>query len=165
MRPLNIGAVLISLWSGVNLLLALGILVAMALGQNPPSVGLVFSDAEVVALDPKALALIRALAVLFNACAVSFCALVLALTWRGVVAGTRGSVAVVAVASGLLQLSGFWSDAYLGHHNLLANLVSTLILGAGLALVAFDQPTRGSARRRLAPPPASREEAGPLGQG
>lgn len=144
MRALKTGAVLISLWSGFNLLLALGILVAMALGKNPPSVGMVFSDAEASMLDQRALGLISALAVLFNACAVCFCTLVLALTWKGVVAGSRASLAAIAVAFGFLQPAAFWSDSYLGHHNLAANLVSTLVIAAGLAFCAVGNATQGN---------------------
>lgn len=127
-------AVALSLWSGLNLLLGLGIVVAMLLGQDPPSVAMVFSPAEVAALDPKALGLIRALAVLFNGCAASFCGLVLLLVWSPLTAGRRSAFLAVAASTSLVQALGFVSDSHIGGHNLVANLVSSALLLTGLVL-------------------------------
>ena len=137
MTRLRLGAALVSLWAGVNLLLALGIVAAMVvLGRSPPSLLLYVTEAERAATPAASLALIHALAVLFNGCAAAFCALVLAAIWKGLVARVRWVFVPVCSTTAFVQACGFASDAYLGHRNLAANVASTLVLAAGLALCA-----------------------------
>jgi len=132
---LRAGAIALSVWSGVNLLLAGAILVSMTVfGTNAPGLRVLFDEAAVRGLDPRALATVNALAVLFNACALAFCILMLYVTWSGLAVGTRSAFWAVAVAAGSLQVSGFRSDAFLGGRNLLANVVSSVVLLVGLGL-------------------------------
>jgi hypothetical protein len=135
MKSLKVGAILLSVWSGLNLLLAVAILTGMTVfGRDPPSLGLVFTADEIERLDGKALALIDALAIFGNACAAAFCLLVLVVVWRALVgARARWALPVLALSMGGLQAFGFVSDASLGHRDLAANLVSTALLTAGLA--------------------------------
>jgi hypothetical protein len=129
------GAIVLSIWSGVNSLLAGAILVSMTMfGGNAPGLRILFDEAAVRGLDPRALATVNALAVLFNACALAFCILMLYVAWSGVAAGVKSAFWTLAVAAGFLQVVGFRSDAYLGGRNLLANGISSAILLAGLSL-------------------------------
>ncbi len=80
------GAVLLSIWSGLNLALAVAILVAMtAFGRHAPALSLTLAEAQVRALESRLVAAVDALAILANACVAAFCALVLAVVWRGLV--------------------------------------------------------------------------------
>ena len=138
MKSAKAGAVLLSIWSGLNLLLAVGILIAViVLHRNPPSLSMVFSDAEISRLDVKAIGLIRALAVLFNACAAAFCLLVLWVVWKGLVRGNRWAFWALATSMVLLQAFGFVGDTYLGNHNVLPNAISSVVLVAGLTIAAL----------------------------
>ena len=112
---LRAGAIVLSIWSGVNLVLAGAIVVSMTMfGRNAPGLRILFDEAGVRGLDPRALATTNAIAVLFNACAVAFCLLMLYVTWSGVVAGAKSALWVLVLAAGSLQVFGFRSDAYLG---------------------------------------------------
>lgn len=129
------GAIVLSIWSGVNLLLAGAILVSMTMfGGNAPGLRILFDEAAVRGLDPRALATVNAIAVLFNACALAFCLLMLYVTWSGVAAGVKSAFWALVVAAGALQVFGFGSDAYLGGRNLLANVLSSAVLLVGLGL-------------------------------
>lgn len=135
MRRQTVGAAVLSVWTGGNLALAVGILFAMTvMGTHPPSLYLVFDAAEAAQVDPRALALIDALAVLFNACAAALCGLSLAVLRFGPRTGTAWPWWALAVALGGLQAFGFVSDHSLGDVDLVANLVSAGVLAVGLAL-------------------------------
>ena len=132
---LRAGGIVLSIWSGVNLLLAGAILISMTVfGRNAPGLRILFDEAGVRGLDSRALATVNAIALLFNACAVAFCLLMLYVTWSGVAAGRKAAYWALAIASGSLQVFGFISDAYLGGRDLLANVISSAVLLAGLGL-------------------------------
>lgn len=142
---LRTGAVLLSLWTGFNLILALGILfILLVLGKNAPCLLILYDDMQAVGMDPRALATINALAVVFNACAAAICALSLVVIWVALV--RRAVWAFWALAGSLLflQAAGFASDSFLSHKNLVANIVSSTLLLLGFAAAAtriFRQST------------------------
>jgi hypothetical protein len=151
---LKAGAIVLSLWSGLNLLLAGAILVSMTMfGANAPGLRILFDEAAVRGLDPRALATINALAILFNACALAFCLLMLYVTWSRVAVGVKSAFWALAIASGSLQVFGFKSDAYLGGRNLLANVASSAVLLVGLGLSGL-----GTYRGRAGPTRARAQE-------
>jgi hypothetical protein len=131
------GRAALSLWAGVNLALALAILVRLlALHGHAPALDILFDRADLAQLDPRALATIDGLAVFANGIAAAFCALVLALVWLPLRRGERWALVAVAAATGFVQLIGFACDAFFGHKNLAANTVSAVVLASGLALCA-----------------------------
>jgi hypothetical protein len=137
MNRARAGAILLSLWSGLNLLLALAILVALTLlRKNAPALSILFEPSEIQALDAKVLGTVNALAVLANACIAGFCLLVLTVVWTALRERQSWALPALAGAMGLVQVCGFVSDGFLGHRNLVANAVSTAVLVAGLTLSA-----------------------------
>jgi hypothetical protein len=124
------GTVLLSLWAGLNALVALAVTVSTLLQRPPPALALMLSDAEIHVVDPRVLAVVQAQAAIANPLIIAVCALALFLAW------TRPPRWWPALAATLLpvQAFGFISDAFLGGHNLVANLVSTLLLVLGLSL-------------------------------
>jgi hypothetical protein len=137
MRSLMAGAVLLSLWSGLNLLVAAAVTAVTLSGGEPPALSLVFGPDAPRDLDAKALAVINAQAALANPCIVALCLLVSAITWTSLVARRRWSFWALVVALVPLQAFGFASDAFLGHKNLIANVASSALLFAGLALSGY----------------------------
>lgn len=131
------GAILISWWAGFNFILALGILfMVLVLGKNAPCLLILYDDIRAVGMDPRALATINALAVVFNACAAAICALSLAVIWVALV--RREVWAFWALAGFLLfiQAAGFASDSFLAHKNCVSNIVSSSLLFFGFAATA-----------------------------
>jgi uncharacterized membrane protein YoaK (UPF0700 family) len=148
---LRAGSILLTVWSGVNLLLALGILVALTfLRQDAPALRILFDPPGIAAMDPKALATVNALAVFGNACAAGFCLLILFVVWTRLAAGSNRAFWALALSAGLVQAFGFVSDSFLDDRNLVANLVSAGVLLAGLVLSGAGIRRRGWAT--LTPP-------------
>jgi hypothetical protein len=135
-RPLRTGVVLLTVWSGLNAVVAAAVTVFIFAGATPPVVGMVVPESAFAQLDPTLLAVINAQAALANPCIVALCALVLWILWTRVRAGDRGAQLLLVAVLIPLQACGFVSDAYLGHKNLAANLISTALLVTGLLLCA-----------------------------
>ena len=142
---LRTGAVFLSLWTGFNLILALGILfMLLVLGKNAPCLLILYDDVRAVGMDPRALATINALAVVFNACVAAICALSLAVIWVALVRHAVWAFWALAGSLLFLQAAGFASDSFLSHKNLVANIVSSSLLLLGFAAAAtgiFRQST------------------------
>lgn len=134
MKRLKAGAILLSLWSGLNLLVAVVVTAMTLSGRNPPALSILFTDAEIRRLDGKVIAVVDAQAALANPCIVALCLVVLGIIWKGLIARMRWSFWVLVCALFPLQAFGFVSDAFLGDRNLVANIVSTAILIIGLGL-------------------------------
>jgi hypothetical protein len=136
---LRTGAILLSLWTGFNLILALGILfMLLILGKNAPCLLILYDDIRAVGMDPRALATINGLAVVFNACTAAICALSLAVIWLALI--KRNVWAFWALAGSLffLQAAGFASDSFFAHKNLIANIISSSLLLLGFVAAAMS---------------------------
>ena len=133
---LKVGAVLLSLWSGLNLLVGLGVTLFILAGNPPPALAFIFSEAEIGLLDARTLAVVRGLALLANPCIVALCTLTLVVIWQGVMRGARWAWVGLCAALLPIQAFGFVSDAAFGNRNLAANVVSTIVLVVGLGLSA-----------------------------
>lgn len=134
---LRTGAILLSLWTGFNLVLALSILfMVLVLGKNAPCLLILYDDIRAVGMDPRALATINGLAVVFNGCAAAICALSLAVIWVPLVRGATWAFWALAGSLLFLQAVGFASDSFFAHKNLVANVISSSLLLLGFAAAA-----------------------------
>ena len=130
-KTLKIGAVLLSIWSGVNLCVAAGVTLFTLLGRKPPALALVLTDSEIAQLDPRAIDVVNAQASLANPSIVALCTLTLVVVWTCLVRGARWAWLALVGTLLPLQALGFISDAFLGHRNIGANILSSgLLLGA-----------------------------------
>jgi hypothetical protein len=138
MKRAKIGLVTLTLWGSLNILVA-GVVTIMTLAkESPPALRLVMSSDAIRRIDPQALAVINAQAAFANPCIIGFCILVLTMLWsnrRTPKGGGHFSHYVMVPTLLFVQIFAFVSDGYLGHKNLPANLLSTLLLAVGLTLV------------------------------
>lgn len=105
---LRTGTILLSLWTGFNLALALCILFLMlALGKNAPCLAILFDDTQATGMDLRALATINGLAVVFNACAAAVCGLSLSVIWVALRRRARWAFWSLVICLGFLQTAGF----------------------------------------------------------
>jgi len=147
MKRAKLGLWLLTLWGCLNILVAAAVTVMTLAKASPPALRLVMNDDAIHRLDPQALAVINAQAAFANPCIVGFCVLVLTMLWsnrRAPRTGSHFSYFVLVPTLAFVQVFAFVSDGYLGHKNLPANLVSTLLLTAGLTLVLTSSESRKS---------------------
>lgn len=136
------GAIVLTVWSGLNLVAALAVTVVTLVGRPPPALQLIFDDAQIAAADPRLIGVINTQALIANPLIIGFCALVIAVVWASVVRGQRWAISSVAGSTLFVQAFGFVSDASMGHRNLTANVVSSVVLLVGLGLSASVQRGR-----------------------
>lgn len=144
MWRLRVGAALLAVWSGLNLVVAAVVTGMILLGQTPPALLMLFSETEVGALDARVTGVVRAVAVLANPCIVALCLLVLMVIWKGLLARATWAFWSLVVVLVPLQMFGFVSDSSLGHQNVVANIVSSTVLLGGLGLSYWGLLTQGN---------------------
>lgn len=140
---LRVGVIILTVWTGFNLVLALCILFAvLMLGKNAPALMILYGDTQATGMDPRALATINAFAVIFNACAAAVCALSLAVIWFALARRMRWAFWSLAGSLGFLQAVGFASDSFFQHKDLVLNVASSLLLLFGFAFagMGISQP-------------------------
>jgi hypothetical protein len=134
---LRAGAILLTIWTGVNLVLALGILCSLVvLHKNAPALLILYGDTQAIGIEPRALATINGLAVMFNACAAAVCGLSLSVIWIPLLRKEIWALRALSTCLLFLQAAGFASDTFFQQKDLKANMVSSLLLLAGLFCAA-----------------------------
>ncbi len=144
---LRTGVVILSTWSGLNLLLAVASLLAItAFQQNSPGLTFMIDEAEIDQLGPRWVTLINGLAALCNTFDAAFFILVLYVIWTSLVHKARWAFWGLAISGGFLQAFAFVSYSFFATGivrenivtlNLLGNLVSSGLLVVGLALSGY----------------------------
>ena len=119
-------------------MLALVILfMLLVLGKNAPALLILYGDLRAKDMDPRSLSTVNALAVMFNACAASICALSLSVIWLAIVRKAVWAFWSLAGCLAFLQAAGFASDTFLGNKDVLANTISSLLLFCGIVFVGI----------------------------
>lgn len=150
---LRAGSILLTLWAGLNLVIALGILVMiLLLGKNAPALMILFGDIQGKDVDPRSLATINALAGLCNAWRAAMSAAVLVIIWTALRRKAAWAFWTLAGCVIFVQLAGLGSGAlYHKQENLLAEAVPSLLPIAGLLFATIGMFRGSSADKR--PPP------------
>jgi hypothetical protein len=138
MRTMKAGALLLSVWSGFNGVVASVVTALTLSGRSPPALSMMFTEPEIPRLDGRVISVVNAQAALANPCVVALCILVVVVTWKGVVRKARWAFLALAATLVPLQVFGFVSDGFVGHHNIAANITSTALLAAGLTLTGHE---------------------------
>ena len=107
------GAILLSLWTGINLLLGLAIMfMLLVLHKNAPASVILYGDTRAIVVDPRALATINAFAVIFNACAAALCTLSLVVIWIPLIRKQSWASWALSGSLSFLQAAGFAGDYF-----------------------------------------------------
>lgn len=141
------GAIILSFWTGINLLFGLGILfLLLILHKNAPALMILYGDTRANGIDPRALATINAFAVVFNACAAALCTLSLVVIWIPLMQKKVWAFWALSGSLLFLQGAGFASDAFFEHKDLLLNVLSSAVLLSGIIFVGIEMFRRGVTR-------------------
>lgn len=131
----KIGVNVLLLWLIFNFGLAVLIVLGMLIfGLNAPALLILFDSNSVVSIVQPALQTVNALAILMNTVIAVLCGFSILIIWKGFLK-YNWIFWSLAVGLGCIQLGGFLSDGYLGSTNLLANLISSLILFTAFFLI------------------------------
>jgi hypothetical protein len=143
---LRAGAIILTVWTGLKLVIALGILfMLLMLGKNSPALLILYSDAQGKGLDPRALATINGLAVVANASIAALSILSLIVIWAALV--RRAVWAFWSLASTLLfvDIVRWLGESFFYHRgNLLGDAATLLPTLAGITCAAIGVFRRSS---------------------
>ena len=135
---LKIGAVVLTISTGFNLLLAAAILVAViVLGKNPPILYVSLSQAEVSQLPEQVLVTFKSLAIYFNSAVVTFCLLSIFVIWSALGQGHKWAFWAILITMGINQILAFVADSFIGNKTLIIDIVLTAIYLLGMVLSWF----------------------------
>ncbi len=144
---LRVGAIILTFWAGVRLLLALGILaMLLVFSKNAPVLVVLYGDIQGSGVDPRALATINALAVLCNAAIAAMCLLSLTVIWCALMRRVAWAVWSLAACVFFLQGASFFSDALLHDPDLLGNAAASSIPVVGIIFAAVGVSRRSTAK-------------------
>ena len=139
---LKIGAVVLTISAGFNLLLAAAILVAIiVLGKNPPILYVSLGQADTANLPEQVLATFKSLAIYFNSAVVTSCLLSIFVIWAALCQGRQWAIWALLITIGIGQILAFVADSFIGNKTLVVNIVLTAIYLLGMALSWFGLKT------------------------
>lgn len=132
------GAIVISVWAGINLVMGLVVLVnVLFITPHPLISRIVFTEAELAQLTPKTTGTIRSLAILQNASVVASAVLVLVVVWVGLMHGEYWAWWTLLGTLTFLQAMQFAGDAAIGKKTLPASVLMTLLAIVGLVFAGL----------------------------
>jgi hypothetical protein len=129
------GSIALSIWSGINLLLAALILTSVVVfNANSPLLVMVFEKSEIASLDAKVIASLNALTILYNSCSVVLSVLVWLLIRKSLIAGQKWAFWVLLFVIGFVEVMAFIASARVGNARWQVNVVQSVLYVVGIGL-------------------------------
>jgi len=136
---LKAGSRFLSLWSGINFLLAALILTSVVIfNANSPLLVLVFEKSEIASLDGRVIASLNALTILYNSCSVVLSVLVWLLIRKSLIAGQKWAFWVLLFVIGFVEVMAFIASAPIGNARWQVNVVQSALYVMGIGLSGYS---------------------------
>ena len=129
------GSIVLSLWSGINFLLAALILtLVVVFKENSPILEMVFEKSEITRLDARVIASLNALTILYNACSVIVSVLVWTIIRKNLAIGQRWAFWLLLFVIGFIEVMAFIASAPIGNARWQVNVVQSVLYVVGIGL-------------------------------
>jgi hypothetical protein len=136
---LKAGSRFLSLWCGINFLLAALILtIVVIFHANSPLLVMVFEKSEIASLDAKVIASLNALTILYNSCSVVLSVLVWLLIRKSLIAGQKWAFWVLLFVIGFVEVMAFIASAPIGNVRWQVNVVLSALYVVGIGLSGYS---------------------------
>ena len=136
---LQAGSIILSIWSGINFLLAALILTLVTLIKgNAPILIMVFEESEISRLDTRVISAVNVLAILYNSCAAAISLLVLFVIWSSLINGQLWAFWVLLIAIGFVQIMSFIAFVAIGNQRWQVNVVLSVLYVVGIGLAGYS---------------------------
>jgi len=136
---LKSGSIVLSIWCGINFVLAFIILCyVIVLKQDSPILQVAsFSEAEIAGLSAKAIAALNCFTILYNSCSLVVSVLTWPLIRRNLVAGQKSAFWTLVFVIGFIEVMAFWASSYIGHGRWQVNVFQSILYVVGIGLCAY----------------------------
>lgn len=134
------GSLILSIWCGINFILALIILCyVIVLKHNSPILQVAsFSDVEIAGLGAKTIASLNAFTILYNSCSLMISALTWPLIRKNLVAGERSAFWTLAFVIGFIEVMAFLASSYIGHGRWQVNVLQSVLYLVGIGMSGYS---------------------------
>jgi len=138
------GSTILSIWSGINFLLAAMILASLVIfNANSPLLVMVFEKSEIANLDARVISSLNALTILYNSCSVIISVLVWLLIRKSLIAGHKWAFWVLSFVIGFVEVMAFIASARVGNARWQVNVVQSVLYLAGIGLTGWSLFKKG----------------------
>jgi len=134
------GSIVLSIWCGINFILAFIILCyVIVLKENSPILQVAsFSEAEIASLSAKTIAALNCFTILNNACALVISVLTWPLIRKNLVAGQKWAFWLLLGAIGFIEAMAFLASSHIGNARWPVNVVQSALYLVGIGLSGFS---------------------------
>ncbi len=134
------GSTVLSIWCGINFILAFIILsYVIVLKQNSPILQVAsFSEAEIAGLGAKTIAALNCFTILYNSCSLMVSVLTWPLIRKNLVAGEKSAFWTLVFVIGFIEVMAFLASSYIGHGRWQVNVLQSVLYLAGIGLSGYS---------------------------
>jgi len=134
------GSMVLSIWCGINFMLAFIILCyVIVLGKDSPILQVAgFSEADIAGLSARTIAALNCFTILYNSCSLMISVLTWPLIRRNLVAGEKSAFWTLVFVIGFIELMAFLASSYIGNGRWQVNIVQSVIYLVGISLSGFS---------------------------
>lgn len=134
------GSIVLSIWCGINFILALIILFyVIVLKKDSPILQVAsFSEAEIASLSAKTIAALNCFTILYNSCSLMISLLTWPLIRGNLVAGQKWAFWLLAGVIGFIEAMAFLASSYIGNGRWQVNVVQSVLYLTGIYLSGFS---------------------------
>ena len=134
------GSTVLSIWCGINFILAFIILCyVIVLKQNSPILQVAsLSEAEIVGLGVKTIAALNCFTILYNSCSLMVSVLTWPLIRKNLVAGEKSAFWTLVFVIGFIEVMAFLASSHIGHGRWQVNVVQSVLYIVGIGLSGYS---------------------------
>lgn len=134
------GSTVLSIWCGINFVLAFIILsYVIIFKQNSPILQVAsFSEAEIAGLSAKTIAALNCFTILYNSCSLVVSVLTWPLIRRNLLAGQKSAFWLLVFVIGFIEVMAFFASSYIGHGRWQVNVVQSALYLVGIGLSGYS---------------------------
>jgi hypothetical protein len=134
------GSTVLSIWCGINFILAFTILCyVIVLKKDSPILQVAsFSEAEIANLSAKTVAALNCFTILYNSCSLMVSVLTWPLIRKNLVAGQKSAFWTLLFVIGFTEVMAFLASSYIGHGRWQVNVVQSILYVVGIGLSGYS---------------------------
>lgn len=135
---LKAGSTILSIWNGINFLLATLILTSVVVFKaNSPLLVMVFEKPEIVTLDSRVIASLNMLTILYNSCSMIVSVMVWFIIRNNLVTGEKWAFWVLLFTIGFIEVMAFIASAQVDHARWQVNVIQSILYILGVTLSGY----------------------------
>ena len=132
------GSTILSIWCGINFILALILCYVIVFKQNSPILQVAsFSEAEIAGLGVKTIAALNCFTILYNSCSLMVSVLTWTLIRKNPVTGEKSAFWMLVFVIGFIEVMAFLASSYIGHGRWQVNVLQSILYVVGIGLSAY----------------------------